>query len=955
MRTWCLGLRSGLLLVAYALFAPALCGQATLIADTHVNAALATTNSGGISNIEVGNGYTGLWQFDLSLLPPGTSAAQVSRAVLRLYPNRVDTPGTLVLQPLGSAWTESTVTFATVPQLNSVTHTIVVATAGSFIAVDVTGLVQSWLSAPAANFGFALSSSTALVQFDSKENDLTSHPATLEVDLLTSGSGSIGPAGATGATGAAGPAGAQGLQGIQGVAGVPGAAGPAGPAGAMGPTGPVGPVGATGPSGGPPGPTGPQGPAGVQGFPGLQGPAGLTGPAGAAGAAGIAGAAGPAGAAGTVGPAGPAGLQGPVGIQGLQGFAGPPGEIGPPGPTGATGSNGPGGPPGLTGATGPAGAQGAQGFQGDPGPRGLNFQGQYSSLNNYALADGVQYNGAGYVSLIDSNHGNTPDQSPQQWALFATAGGTGPAGATGLTGPAGTPGATGAAGPTGLTGSQGATGPQGPPAVNYTGNYASGGNYAFADAVSYQGSTYVSLVSGNHGNTPDQSASYWAVLVAQGAAGATGATGPAGATGAAGATGPAGPTGVAGPPVSFLGQWATGVSYATGGAVSYAGSAWVALTANMGREPDVSPSYWALLAQAGSPGAPGATGATGFEGPTGSAGPAGATGPAGPVGPAGAQGLTFQGGWSQNASYAHGDAVSYQGASYVSTTGGNQGNLPAANSPVWTLLAAAGQDGAAGAMGTQGATGAAGMNGAAGAAGPAGAPGLNFRGGWMSGSSYAALDGVTFAGSMWIALAASTGVEPDQNASLWAVLAAAGSAGPAGAAGSPATVQVGTVTTGAPGSSASVANVGSSSAAVLDFTLPQGATGAPGSGTAGSGSGFSNGLATLHTVSYAAEFYSLSNQNQSASESATTLTWIPAGCTATELQVYSQQAQTITVTLRTGTPAGMADSSLSCQVSVDSTCTVAGSVAISPGTFVDLSVTHPDSNASAVWTALTCN
>lgn len=58
--------------------------------------------------------------------------------------------------------------------------------------------------------------------------------------------------------------------------------------------------------------------------------------------------------------------------------------------------------------------------------------------------------------------------------------------------------------------------------------------------------------------------------------------------------------------------------------------------------------------------------------------------------------------------------------------------------------------------------------------------------------------------------------------------------GPQGPAGTAATVSVGTTTTGAAGSSASVSNSGSSSAAVLNFTIPQGATGATGpQGTAG--------------------------------------------------------------------------------------------------------------------------
>jgi hypothetical protein len=55
-----------------------------------------------------------------------------------------------------------------------------------------------------------------------------------------------------------------------------------------------------------------------------------------------------------------------------------------------------------------------------------------------------------------------------------------------------------------------------------------------------------------------------------------------------------------------------------------------------------------------------------------------------------------------------------------------------------------------------------------------------------------------------------------------------GSTGAPGANGSAATVAVGTVTTGSAGSSASVTNAGTSSAAVLNFTIPRGDTGATG-------------------------------------------------------------------------------------------------------------------------------
>lgn len=55
--------------------------------------------------------------------------------------------------------------------------------------------------------------------------------------------------------------------------------------------------------------------------------------------------------------------------------------------------------------------------------------------------------------------------------------------------------------------------------------------------------------------------------------------------------------------------------------------------------------------------------------------------------------------------------------------------------------------------------------------------------------------------------------------------AATGPTGPEGEDGEAATVSVGTVTTGEPGSNAQVTNSGTENAAVLNFTIPRGATG----------------------------------------------------------------------------------------------------------------------------------
>ena len=78
----------------------------------------------------------------------------------------------------------------------------------------------------------------------------------------------------------------------------------------------------------------------------------------------------------------------------------------------------------------------------------------------------------------------------------------------------------------------------------------------------------------------------------------------------------------------------------------------------------------------GAPGTPGTRGATGPQGV------AGATGPSGPAGPQGQQGppVQFRGTWDAAVIYVTGDAVHFNGSSYISLIDGNGGNTPPAPS-----------------------------------------------------------------------------------------------------------------------------------------------------------------------------------------------------------------------------------------------------------------------------------
>ena len=333
-----------------------------------------------------------------------------------------------------------------------------------------------------------------------------------------------------------------------------------------------------------------------------------------------------------------------------------------------------------------------------------------------------------------------------------------------------------------------------------------------------------------------------------------------------------------------------------------------------------------------------------------------------PQGAAG-QGLNLSGGYSAITSYNIGDVVAYNGSSYASLAASNHGQAPDQSPAYWMLLAAQGPTGSSGPAGTPGATGSAGPQGPAGATGPqgaagptgaTGAPGMNFRGQWSPSVFYSVNDAVSFDGSTYLALASGSNQQPDQFAQVWTVIAQAGSQGPTGPAGTAATVTVGTVSTLPPGTAATVSNSGTAQDAILNFGIPQGATGPPGSGSGGPTTSGSF-AAMYHPTSFSNNYYALNSPNASTTESDSVLSWIPQACTATELDVKSNQSGDINVTLRLGTSGTtMQDTVLSCTPSAGS-CPVLGSVAIPAGSFVDLRIDHSSGTIAGVWTSLTCN
>jgi hypothetical protein len=202
---------------------------AHVAADTYISSANPSQNYGATA-LSIGGGSAALIGLDLSPLPAGTTAANIARATLTVFVNKVFVAGALDIAPLTGSWSESTVTYSAFPSVGPIVqHDVPVTASGSYVTFDITSLVQQW-AAGTPNHGVLIVRSVdqpdTMVNLDSKESTSTSHPAYAEITIT-----SMGPAGPTGPTG---PAGATGPQGPQGLTGTTGPAGPQGTQGAPG-------------------------------------------------------------------------------------------------------------------------------------------------------------------------------------------------------------------------------------------------------------------------------------------------------------------------------------------------------------------------------------------------------------------------------------------------------------------------------------------------------------------------------------------------------------------------------------------------------------------------------------------------------------------------------------------------------------------------------------------------
>jgi hypothetical protein len=189
---------------------PALLGavEATLTDDISIRVDQTRPAKGTHPVLNLGDEMVYL-KFDLaSVLPNGVTSAQIAKATLRLYVNKVHRPGACNATILQQNWIEEQrffpATQQALPAMGNVHSSVAVQRqAGKFLVLDVTEIVRAWqegapncglvvrgtmlgvfLSLPFPGDPPQLGPAEPLIaRFDSKENTATGHAPMLQIVL----------------------------------------------------------------------------------------------------------------------------------------------------------------------------------------------------------------------------------------------------------------------------------------------------------------------------------------------------------------------------------------------------------------------------------------------------------------------------------------------------------------------------------------------------------------------------------------------------------------------------------------------------------------------------------------------------------------------------------------------------------------------------------------------------
>jgi|GEM_PF-6286985 len=169
--------------------------EMVLVDDTMSSAARPTATYGATRSLALKTGQQLYFKFDLSTLPPGTTSAQVSKATLKLWVDRVIKAGTCELSPVTGVWNEETLKGSALPAKGAAEISginIQFGAAKQFLVLDLTDLAKDWIDGTTTNNGVVLAASTGSAIFmfvPSKEDVASGRLAELEIDLALNQNG----------------------------------------------------------------------------------------------------------------------------------------------------------------------------------------------------------------------------------------------------------------------------------------------------------------------------------------------------------------------------------------------------------------------------------------------------------------------------------------------------------------------------------------------------------------------------------------------------------------------------------------------------------------------------------------------------------------------------------------------------------------------------------------------
>lgn len=212
--------------------------------------------------------------------------------------------------------------------------------------------------------------------------------------------------------------------------------------------------------------------------------------------------------------------------------------------------------------------------------------------------------------------------------------------------------------------------------------------------------------------------------------------------------------------ITSAGVWDDTTTYGPLVFVSSGNYTWLSLIDNnVNNTPGADNTIWAPLTGVGPPGDPGDIGPPGPPGNNGTDGT--------PCfnGTAGSPALLASGNWSVSDSYVPNSMVTHNGSTYIARVA-TTGDEPGVNTTAWYLYVEMGDPGSAGPDGGQGNKG----------------PYANVTV-YDNATAYVIGQLVNFNGTLYLAQANSTGVDPGTDGNVWTVIGAPGGQGPPGANG----------------------------------------------------------------------------------------------------------------------------------------------------------------------------